>query len=125
MLETVLSTKAAPPAPSYVQAVVADGAVCYSGNLAIDTDSEFVGGTAAEQAKLVLQNRSELLIEAGSGMGLVCKTTVFIIDMADFAAVNDVCCAAFGDHRPARSMFAVSELPRGGIVEIEALAKVR
>jgi 2-iminobutanoate/2-iminopropanoate deaminase len=81
------------------------------------------GGLAAQVTQAV-KNISSLLEGEGSGLEDVVKTTVFLTDMADFAAMNDAYVAAFGDNRPARSAFAVVGLPLGALVEIEAWAHV-
>jgi 2-iminobutanoate/2-iminopropanoate deaminase len=70
----------------------------------------------------VLQNSRSILESAGANLSQVVKTTVFLVDMADFAAMNEVYARVFGDHRPARSTVAVAALPRGARVEIEAVA---
>ena len=82
-----------------------------------------VGDTAAAQARQALQNLRAVLEAGGSGLGQVVKTTIFLADMADFAAVNEVYAEAFADHRPARATVAVSGLPKGALVEIEAIAR--
>ncbi|MGE4567232.1 MAG: Rid family hydrolase, partial [Acidimicrobiales bacterium] len=69
-----------------------------------------------------LENLEQVLATAGATMADVVKTTVFLVDMADYAVMNDLYCAAFGDHRPARSAVAVAALPLGAQVEIEAQA---
>ena len=79
-------------------------------------------GGIAEQTERVLQNIRAILQAGGLDLANVVKTTVFLVDMADFAAMNEVYAGAFGDHRPARSTVAVAALPRGARVEIEAIA---
>ena len=81
-------------------------------------------GGIAEQTRQVLQNIRAILEAGGSGLAQVVKTTVFLVDMADFAAMNEVYAEAFGTHRPARSTVAVAALPRGARVEIEAVAAI-
>ena len=81
-------------------------------------------GGIAEQTHRVLQNIRAILRAAGTDMSQVVKTTVFLVDMADFALMNEVYAEFFGDHRPARSTVAVASLPRGARVEIEAVAAV-
>ncbi len=83
---------------------------------------EIVGGGIREQTERVLANLKAVLEGAGSGLSKVVKTTVFLVDMADFTAMNEVYAQAFGDHKPARSTVAVSALPRGVRVEIEVIA---
>ena len=79
-------------------------------------------GGISEQTERVLQNIRSILESAGADLSQVVKTTVFLVDMADFSAMNEVYARAFGDHRPARSTVAVAALPRGARVEIEAIA---
>jgi 2-iminobutanoate/2-iminopropanoate deaminase len=93
--------------------------VC-SGQLGL-ADGSLVEGLSA-QVTQAIENLSGLLEGEGSGLGDVLKTTVFLTDMADFAAMNTAYVAAFGDSRPARSAFAVVGLPLGALVEIEAWA---
>jgi 2-iminobutanoate/2-iminopropanoate deaminase len=81
-----------------------------------------VDGGIAEQTERVLLNIRAILQASGLDMANVIKTTVFLVDMAEFAAMNTVYARAFGDHRPARSTVAVAALPRGARVEIEAIA---
>ena len=84
---------------------------------------ELVDGGIAEQTERVLENIRAILEAERLELGSVVKTTVFLVDMADFAAMNEVYARAFGDHRPARSTVAVAALPRGARVEIEAVAR--
>ncbi|MEO1065426.1 MAG: RidA family protein [Actinomycetota bacterium] len=97
-----------------------DWLVC-SGQIAL-RDGDLIDGDPAAQAAQALANLRELLEGAGGSMSDVTKTTVFLTDMADYAAVNEVYVEAFGDHRPARSAIAVSGLPLGALVEVEAWA---
>ena len=83
---------------------------------------ELVDGGIAEQTLRVLQNLRAILRAAGTDVSAVVKTTVFLVDMADFALMNEVYAEFFEDHRPARSTVAVAALPRGARVEIEAIA---
>jgi len=107
----------------YSQAVASGGFLFCSGQIALDPKTgELVGTTAAEQALRVLANLKAVLEAGGSELGRVIKTTIFLADMADFAAVNEVYAAAFGDHRPARATVAVKALPKGALVEIDAVA---
>ena len=79
----------------------------------------------AEQTDRVLRNLTAVIESAGSDLSRVLKTTVFLVDMADFAAMNEVYQRHFGAHKPARSTVAVAGLPKGGRVEIEAVALKR
>jgi 2-iminobutanoate/2-iminopropanoate deaminase len=119
-----VSTGGAPKAIGpYSQGIIAGGLIFTAGQIAIDPASgEVVPGGAAEQTARVMQNLTAILRAAGSGLDRVVKTTVFLTDMADFAAMNEVYGKAFGNHRPARSTVAVANLPKGVKVEIEAIA---
>lgn len=122
-----VSTAGAPKAIGpYSQGTIANGLVFAAGQVALDPASgDVVPGGVAQQTERVMQNLSAILQAAGSGLDRVVKTTVFLTDMADFAAMNEVYANAFGDHRPARSTVAVASLPKGVSVEIEAIATVR
>ena len=118
------STPRAPRAIGpYSQATRANGLLFTAGQVGFDpATGELVDGGIAEQTRQVLANIRAILEAGGSGLGQVVKTTVFLVDMADFAAMNEVYAEAFGAHRPARSTVAVAALPRGARVEIEAVA---
>lgn len=122
-----ISTDHAPKAIGpYSQAVVHHGTVYCSGQIALHPASgELVGTDAPAQARQVLANLAEVLKAAGSDMSLVLKTTIFMKDLSDFAAVNEVYAEAFGSHRPARATVEVSRLPKDVLVEIDAVAVVR
>jgi 2-iminobutanoate/2-iminopropanoate deaminase len=83
---------------------------------------EVVAGGITEQTTQVMSNLTAVLAAAGSSLAKVAKTTVFLADMAEFAAMNEVYAKAFGSHRPARSTVAALGLPRGVRVEIECVA---
>ncbi len=121
----LIETGGAPAAIGpYSQAVAADGLLYCSGQIALDPETmEMVGATAAEQAHRVLENLEAVLRAGGSGLADVLKTTVYLADMGDFAAVNEVYAAAFGEHRPARATVAAAGLPKGALVEIDAVAR--
>ena len=120
---TVFSTKDAPAAIGpYSQAIGMGNFVYCSGQLGLDpATGNLVEGVAA-QARRSLDNLGAVLREAGLGVVRVMKTTIFLVDMKDFATVNEIYGAFFGSHRPARSTVAVAALPKGGLVEIEAIA---
>ncbi len=120
----IVATDAAPKAIGpYSQAVTTDGMVYTAGQVALDPRSgELVGQTAAEQTEQVLQNLAAVLTAAGSSLGNVVKTTVYLADMADFAAMNEVYAKHFAGHKPARSTVQAAGLPRGARVEIEVIA---
>jgi len=96
--------------------------VC-SGQLGL-RDGALVDGGTAVQLTQAIANLSALLAGEGASLGDVVKTTVFLADIGDYPAMNEAYTAAFGDHRPARSAFAVAGLPLGAAVEIEAWAAV-
>ena len=98
--------------------------VYVSGMLGIDPADGNLKATVTEQAEQALKNLSAVLQEAGTDMGRVVKTTVFITDMSAFAAVNEIYAKYFSAPFPARSCVQVSALPKGGLFEIEAIAEV-
>jgi 2-iminobutanoate/2-iminopropanoate deaminase len=102
------------------------GDVVYcSGQVALDPQSgQLVGKTVAEQAERVMQNLGAVLTAAGSGFDRVVRSTIFLVSMADFAAVNEVYGVRFPGHKPARATVAVKELPKGALVEIDCIAAV-
>jgi 2-iminobutanoate/2-iminopropanoate deaminase len=123
----VVRTERAPRAIGpYSQAVVANGFVFCSGQIGFDpaTGAMVAGGTA-EQTEQVLKNLAAVLAAAGSDLSHVTKTTVFLADMDDFAAMNEVYQRHFKTDFPARSTVQVARLPRGALVEIEAIALVK
>jgi 2-iminobutanoate/2-iminopropanoate deaminase len=121
-----VSTAGAPKAIGpYSQAISADGFVFTAGQVALDPGTgELVGGGITEQTARTLENLRAILTAAGTSFSQVVKTTVFLVDMADFTAMNEVYGRVFGNHRPARSTVAVAALPRGARVEIEVIATV-
>jgi 2-iminobutanoate/2-iminopropanoate deaminase len=123
----VVSTAGAPQAIGpYSQAIVSQGFLFTAGQVALDPSTgQLVPGGIAEQTSRALENLRAVLRAAGSDVSQVVKTTVFLVDMADFTAMNEVYGRVFGDHRPARSTVAVAALPRGALVEIEVIATVR
>ena len=107
----------------YSQAITVGDLIYTSGQIPLDPVSmEVVAGGIEEQATQAIANLRAVLQTAGSDLDRVVKTTVFLVDLADFAGLNEVYARAFGDHRPARSTVGVSSLPRGVRVEIEAVA---
>ena len=120
----LVATDAAPQAIGpYSQAIVGGGMVYTAGQIALDPRTgALVGATTAEQTEQVLQNLAAVLGAAGSSFAQVVKTTVYLADMADFPAMNEVYARHFGGHKPARSTVAAAGLPRGARVEIDAVA---
>jgi len=120
----IIETDAAPEAIGpYSQAVALGGLLFCSGQIALDpATGAIVGDSAAEQARRVLENLGAVLRAGGSGFERVVKTTIFLKNMGDFAAVNEVYAASFANHRPARATVAVKTLPRNVLVEMDAIA---
>ena len=107
----------------YSQAVSVGGAVYLSGQIALDpATGELVAGGVEEQARRVMENLKAVLAAAGLGFADVVRTTIFLADLADFAKVNEIYGVYFGEPKPARSTVQVAALPRGGRVEIDAIA---
>jgi 2-iminobutanoate/2-iminopropanoate deaminase len=122
-INTVATERAPKAIGPYSQAIVADGTVYTAGQVALDPQTgALVGETAGEQTDQVLKNLAAVLTASGSSLGQVVKTTVFLADMADFAAMNEVYARHFGGHRPARSTVQAAGLPKGARVEIDAVA---
>lgn len=122
-LNTVATDKAPKAIGPYSQAIVTDDTVYTAGQVALDPKTgELVGTAVAEQTEQVFRNLTAVLAAAGSSLGQVVKTTVYLADMADFAAMNEVYARHFGGHRPARSTVQAAGLPKGARVEIDAIA---
>jgi 2-iminobutanoate/2-iminopropanoate deaminase len=113
---------AAPPVGPYSPGLVAGNLLFISGQVGVDADGKVVGDTAAEQARAALDNLHALLSAAAVTPHAVVKTTIFLTDIADFAAVNEAYAAFFTKPYPARSTVQVAALPLGVKVEIEAVA---
>ena len=121
-IETADAPKAIGP---YSQGVISNGLLFTAGQIALDpATGSIVEGDVAVQTRRVLANLEAILAAAGATWNDVVKTTVFLHDMGDFAKVNQIYAEAFGSARPARSTVQVSALPRGVLVEIDAIAAV-
>ena len=124
-LKTIATDRAPQAIGPYSQAVSIGGVMYLSGQVALDPASgELVGGAIEEQAARALENLGAVLAAAGSGFDRVLKTTVYLIDMKEFAAMNAVYARYFGDSRPARTTVQVAGLPKGARVEVDAIALV-
>jgi len=121
--ETISTDKAPGAIGPYSQAIKVGDLVFCSGQIPIDpVTGEFVSQDVAEQTKQVLKNLSAVLEAAGSGLGKVVKTTVFLADMGDFAAMNGVYAEFFSENKPARATVQAARLPRDARVEIDCIA---
>ena len=124
-LKTVATDQAPQAIGPYSQAIVASGFVFTAGQIAIDpATGQVVAGDVKAQTERVLANLAAVLAAAGCSWRHVVKTTVYLQDMNDFPAVNEVYGGVLGDSRPARSTVQVSALPRGVLVEIDAIAEI-
>jgi 2-iminobutanoate/2-iminopropanoate deaminase len=121
-LEIVHTAKAPAAIGPYSQGIVAKGFLFTAGQIAIDPGTgQVVPGDVAAQTERVMANLAAVLAQAGAGWKDVVKTTVYLHDMGDFPAVNEVYGRALVDARPARSTVQVAALPRGVLVEIDAI----
>ncbi|MDD2436210.1 MAG: RidA family protein [Massilibacteroides sp.] len=123
-MKKIIATKNAPAALGpYSQAVQAENTLFASGQLGIDPSTgEFAAADVQGQTVQVFKNISAILSEAGFEMSDIVKTTVFLADMGDFAAMNEIYATQFEGAFPARSTIAVKTLPKNGLVEIEIIA---
>ena len=125
-MKEIIQTEHAPQAIGpYSQAVRANGFVFASGQIPTDPETaQFVAGGIKEQTEQVLKNLSAVLEAAGSDLRHVVKTTVFLLDMGEFTAMNEVYATFFTEQPPARATVQAARLPRDARVEIEAIALV-
>jgi 2-iminobutanoate/2-iminopropanoate deaminase len=125
MIETVVTDRGPKAIGPYSQAIRANGFLFVSGQIPLDPKTQqIVDGETSVQAERVLENLKGILESAGSSMERVVKTTIFLADMNDFSAVNEVYSRYFGANPPARSTVEVSKLPRNVRIEIDAIALV-
>src|SRR5687767_12048768 len=109
----------------YSQAVKANGLVYTSGQISLDpATGNLVDGSFEEQVHRIFKNLEAVLREAGSSFDRVLKATVYVTDLANFAALNTIYAEYFGDHKPARTTIQAAALPKGGAVEIDLIALV-
>jgi 2-iminobutanoate/2-iminopropanoate deaminase len=109
----------------YSAGIESDGAVYCSGQLGLDPATGHLVDGVAAQTERALENLGALLAIAGLTLADVVKTTVFVVDLADFGTINDIYARHFAEPHPARSTVQVAALPKGGLVEIEAIAERR
>jgi 2-iminobutanoate/2-iminopropanoate deaminase len=122
-------TIATPRAPQaigpYSQGLISEGLLFASGQIPLDpATGALVSGDITESVERVFDNIEAILTAAGATLDDVVKTTVYLLRMADFPAMNAVYARRFGEHRPARSTVAVAQLPKDAVVEIEVIARV-
>jgi len=121
--KSVYALSAPRPVGPYSQAVICGGMVYTAGQIGLDPSTgALAGGDVKIQTRQVMANLEAVLSEAGASFNDVVKTTIFILNMADFPLVNEIYGAFFKDTPPARSTVAVAALPLGGLVEIEMIA---
>lgn len=124
-MKTIYTLNAPKPIGPYAQAVVSNGLLFTSGQIALDPVSNDMAGEDIEtQTRQVLANLAAVLEQAGSSPQKVVKTTIFLADLADFAIVNGLYGEFFGDHKPARSTVQVAALPKSARIEIELVAEI-
>ena len=126
MKKKIIQTDKAPKAIGpYSQAICTESMVYTAGQIGLDpATGELVAGAVEEQARQALTNLQNVVEAAGTTLGQVVKTTVFLKDMNDFPKMNAIYAEFFGENPPARSTVAVAGLPKGGLVEIEAIALI-
>lgn len=124
MSQQIVHSPAAPAAIGpYSQAIKVGNLLFCSGQIALDpVKMEMVGTTVGEQAEQVMKNLKSVLAAGGATIDNVVRTTIYLVDMADFATVNEIYGKHLGDHKPARATVAVKQLPKGGLVEIDCIA---
>ncbi|MCM3389831.1 RidA family protein [Ureibacillus chungkukjangi] len=123
-MKTVSTTNAPAAIGPYAQGIVVNGIFYSSGQIPLTASGELVEGDIVVQTNQVFENLNAVLEAAGSSLDKVVKTTVFMGDMNDFAAMNETYAKHFGDHKPARSAVEVARLPKDVKVEIEVIAVV-
>jgi 2-iminobutanoate/2-iminopropanoate deaminase len=121
-----IETETAPAAIGpYSQGIVAGGFLFTAGQIALDPKSgKIVDGSIVEQTTRVLENLREVLAKAGATWMDVVRTTVYLVDLADFPTVNEIYGKQLGSARPSRSTVQVAALPRGGLIEIDLIAQI-
>lgn len=122
LMERIHSSEGPAPIGPYSQAIRAGNLLFTSGMIALDAGGEIRGDDAASQAQQALHNLEAVLRAGGASFDRVVKTTIYLADMNDFTAVNEVYAKALGENKPARSTVAVKTLPRNVLVEIDAIA---
>ena len=124
MKQSIQTSNAPAAIGPYAQAQTIDGFIFTSGQLGIDVEKGGLADGVEAQAHAAMKNLGQILSAAGAGYANIIKTTIFVKDLGDFAAVNKVYASYFEGDYPARSCVQVAALPMGGLVEIEATAKI-
>ncbi|MCS6965369.1 MAG: Rid family detoxifying hydrolase [Candidatus Kapabacteria bacterium] len=123
MREAVATSGAPTPIGPYVQGVLAQGKLLFiSGQIGLTPEGDMVAADIRSQTRQSLENIRAILASVGAGLEHVVKTTIFLRSLEDFPVVNEIYAGFFGVHPPARTTVEVSALPRGALVEIEAIA---
>lgn len=123
MRERIFTPQAPEPIGPYSQAILAEGVLFCSGQIPIDPQTgELVAGDVAAQTERALRNLEAVLAAAGKSYENVVRTTLYLVDMNDFAVVNSIYARYFGAVKPARSTVAVAALPKGARIEIDCVA---
>lgn len=125
-MKKVISTKDAPQAIGpYSQAIEANGFLFISGQLGVTAEGKFAGEDVRAQAEQSMLNLKAILAQTGLGFENAVRTTIFLANIEDFTAVNEIYAKFFSEPYPARSTIAVKTLPKGGLVEIELIAATK
>ena len=124
-MKTVSTTNAPAAIGPYAQGIIVNNMFYSSGQIPLTASGDLVDGDITVQTTQVFENLKAVLASAGTSLNHVVKTTVFMKDMNDFAAMNEVYAAHFGEHKPARSAVEVARLPKDVLVEIEVIALVK
>ncbi|MEK4227896.1 RidA family protein [Solibacillus sp. FSL H8-0538] len=124
-MKAVSTTNAPAAIGPYAQGIIVNNMFYSSGQIPLTATGELVEGDIEAQTNQVFENLKAVLAEAGSSLDSVVKTTVFMKDMNDFVAMNDVYASHFGAHKPARSAVEVARLPKDVKVEIEVIALIK
>jgi len=124
-MEIIATSKAPAAIGPYSQAVKSNGLLFCSGQIPLNPETgEMVSGGIRQETEQVMKNLKAVLAAAGTGFDRVLKTTIYLVDMADFPQVNEVYSSYFSMAKPARATVAVAALPRGAKVEIDAIAEL-
>lgn len=124
-MKSVSTTNAPAAIGPYAQGIIVNGMFYSSGQIPLTASGEMVDGDITVQTHQVFSNLKAVLEAAGTSLDNVVKTTVFMQDMNDFVAMNEVYASHFGDHKPARSAVQVARLPKDSKVEIEVIALIK